>query len=103
MLLKNIFVHHVHFWLNDKADLPELIKGLHTLEQINHIKQIHIGISADTHRDVVDRSYDASLLIIFDDSSAQDAYQVDPIHDEFVENYVKPYVAKVVVTDSVDA
>lgn len=103
MLLKNIFVHHVHFWLNDKADLPKLLEGLHSLTHISHIKQIHIGVAADTHRDVVDRGYDASLLIIFDDAAAHDAYQIDPIHDDFVANYVKPYVDKVVVTDSMDA
>jgi len=103
MLLKNIFVHHVHFWLNNPADLPKLLEGLHTLEKISYVKQIHIGVKASTHRDVVDRSYDASLLIIFDDQAAHDAYQVDPIHDEFVADYVKPYVSKVVVQDSVDA
>jgi len=103
MLLKNIFVHHVHFWLKDKADLPKMIEGLHSLVPINHIKQIQVGVPADTHRDVVDRSYDASLLIIFEDKAAQDAYQVDPIHNVFVEKYAKPLCAKIVVQDSVDA
>jgi hypothetical protein len=42
-------------------------------------------------------------LTVFDNKEAQDAYQVDPIHDEFLANYVKPLVAKVMVTDSVDA
>lgn len=103
MLLKNIFVHHVHFWLNTQADLPKLLEGLHKLAEIKHVKQIHIGVKADTHRDVVDRSYDASLLIIFEDQVAHDAYQIDPIHDDFVADYVKPYVSKVVVQDCVDA
>jgi len=103
MLLSDIFVHHVHFWLNNQAELPKLLEGLQKLAQIKHIKQIHIGVKADTHRDVVDRSYDASLLIIFDNQQAHDAYQVDPIHDDFVANYVKPYVSKVVVQDSIDA
>ena len=70
---------------------------------ITHIKQIHIGVMADTHRDVVDRTYDASLLIIFDNHAAQDAYQIDPIHLIFVENYAKPLCEKVVVHDSIDA
>ena len=103
MLLKNTFIHHVHFWLNDGADLPKLLEGLHSLEKISHVKQIHVGIKADTHRDVVDRSYDASLLIIFDNQAAHDAYQIDPLHDAFVADYVKPYVSKVVVRDCVDA
>ena len=101
MLLKNTFVHHVHFWLNNKADKQLLIDGLHTLLPITHIRDIHIGTPADTHRDVVDRSYDVSLLILFDSPAAEAAYQVDPIHHLFVDNYAKPLCAKVVVSDSI--
>jgi hypothetical protein len=100
MLLKNTFVHHVHFWLNDKNDKKKLIEGLNTLIPITHIRDIHIGTVADTHRDVVERSHDASLLILFDDIAAHDAYQVDPTHQLFVDNYAKPLCSKVVVSDS---
>ncbi len=31
MFLKNTFVHHVHFWLKDKANKQQLIDGLETL------------------------------------------------------------------------
>src|SRR4051812_3586494 len=103
MLLKNIFTHHVHFWLKNKADHAKLIEGLRILSDISYIKQIHIGVPADTHRGVVDRSYDASLLIIFEDKAAHDAYQIDPIHDRFVDNYAGPLCEKIVVQDSVDA
>jgi hypothetical protein len=103
MLLQNIFTHHVHFWLKNNADLPKLIEGLNSLVPITHIKQIHIGIPADTYRDVVDRSYDASLLIIFDNQAAHDAYQIDPIHEKFVVEYAAPLSEKVVVQDSVDS
>jgi len=103
MLLKNIFTHHVHFWLKNKTDHQKLIEGLNSLAAISHIKQIHIGVPADTHRGVVDRSYDASLLIIFENQAAHDAYQMDPVHDLFVENYAGPLCEKIVVQDSVDA
>ena len=102
MLLQNIFTHHVHFWLKNKADLPKLIEGLNLLTPITHINQIQIGIPADTHRNVVDRSYDASLLILFDNQAAHDAYQIDPIHQIFVDNYAGPLCEKVVVQDSID-
>jgi hypothetical protein len=102
MLLKNTFVHHVHFWLKNKADKQQLIDGLETLMPISHIRDIHIGVMADTHRDVVDRSYDVSLLLLFDTPEAQDAYQVDPIHELFVDNYAKPLCSKVVVADSIN-
>ncbi len=102
MLLKNTFVHHVHFWLKDKADKQLLIDGLFTLLPIAHIRDIHIGIPAETFREVVDRSYDVSLLILFDNPEAQAAYQVDPTHVHFAENYAKPLCARVVVQDNVN-
>ena len=103
MILKNVFIHHVHFWLKDKADLPKLIEGLNTLAAITHIKHIHIGVPADTSRDVIDRTYDASELMIFDSQEAHDAYQVDPIHQLFVERYAIPLCARVEVKDCIDA
>ncbi|MGZ3873518.1 MAG: Dabb family protein [Mucilaginibacter sp.] len=102
MLLKNTFVHHVHFWLKDKADKQQLIDGLNTLIPISHIREIHIGVPAETFRGVVDRSYDVSLLLLFDNPEAQEAYQVDPTHVIFAENCAKPLCSKVVVSDSVN-
>ncbi|SHN07722.1 Dabb family protein [Mucilaginibacter sp. OK098] len=102
MLLKNTFVHHVHLWLKDKADKQKLLDGLHTLLPIPHIREIHIGVPAETFRSVVDRSYDVSLLILFDSAEAQEAYQVDPTHVLFADNYAKPLCSKVVVSDSVN-
>ena len=102
MLLKNTFVHHVHLWLKDKADKQQLLDGLNMLLPIPHIREIHIGVPAETFRSVVDRSYDVSLLILFDSPEAQEAYQVDPTHVLFAENYAKPLCSKVVVSDSVN-
>jgi len=102
MSLENTFVHHVHFWLNNKADKDKLIAGLHTLKPITHIRDIHIGVPANTNRDVIDRSYDVSLLLLFDTPEAQDAYQVDPTHVLFADNVAKPLCSKVVVQDSVN-
>jgi len=101
MQLQNLFVHHVHFWLKDKADLPKLIEGLNLLPPISYIKHIQIGVPADTHRDVVDRSYDASLLILFEDKAAHEAYQIDATHQIFATQYAMPLCAKVVVQDSI--
>jgi len=102
MSLENTFVHHVHFWLKDKADKLRLIDGLNTLAPIQHIRDIHIGVPANTNRDVIDRSYDVSLLLLFDTPAAQDAYQIDPTHVNFAEHYAKPLCSKVVVQDSVN-
>lgn len=102
MILKNTFVHHVHFWLKEKADKQKLIDGLNTLIPITHIRDIHIGVAADTHRDVIERSYDVSLLMLFDSPEAQEAYQVDPTHKLFAENVASVLCSKVMVLDNVN-
>lgn len=103
MKLKNTFTHHVYFWLKNKADLPKLIEGLNMMAPISTIRDIHIGVPADTNRDVIERTYDASLLILFNNKADHDAYQIDPIHDVFRNEYAGPLCKRVMVLDSVDA
>lgn len=102
---KNMFVHHVYFWLKNpesKEDLQKLIEGLKKLTKINYIRMFHIGVPADTNRDVIDTSYSISWLNIFDNKEDEEKYQVDPIHLKFVEE-CSPLWSKVLVYDSVDA
>lgn len=104
MQLKNTFCHQVYFWLNDKADLPKLIEGIKLMVPIKTIRDIHIGVPAPSEmRDVIERSYDVSLLVLFDSLADHDYYQVDPTHDIFREQYAGPLCKKVMVLDSVDA
>jgi len=102
---KKQLAHHVFFWLknpNSKEDLNRLLEGLRTLEKIESVRKIHIGIPASTEkRDVVDSSYSASELIFFDDVAGQDAYQVHPVHKKFVDQCSHLW-QKVVVYDSMD-
>lgn len=102
---KNMFVHHVYFWLKNpesKEDLQKLIEGLKKLTKIKYIRMFHIGVPADTNRDVIDTSYSISWLNIFDNKEDEEKYQVDPIHLKFVEE-CSPLWTKVLVYDSVDA
>lgn|SRR4051812_12648376 len=102
---KKLLAHHVFFWLKNrdsKEDLAKLLEGLRTLEKIESVRAIHIGVPASTEpRPVVDSSYQASELILFDDVAGQDIYQVHPIHKKFVENYAHLW-EKVIVYDSTD-
>lgn len=83
-------VHHVFFWLKNpksKEDLQRLLTGLRTLGGIESVKAIHIGVPAETEqRGVVDASYSASEILFFDDVAGQNAYQVHPVHQQFVED-----------------
>jgi hypothetical protein len=102
--MKNIFVHHVYFWLKNagnKEDLDKLVAGLKKLSAVKTIKQFHIGKPADTKRDVIDTSYSVSWMVIFDNSADQASYQTDPIHLKFVEECSSLW-QKVTVYDSVD-
>jgi Stress responsive A/B Barrel Domain len=101
---KNLFIHHVYFWLKNpdsKEDYNKLLEGLQALSKVSTIKMCHIGKPADTNRDVIDRSYAVSWLLLFKNKEDQDKYQVDPIHLKFVEQYSHLW-SKVTVYDSVD-
>lgn len=83
-----LLLHHVFFWLKNpgsQADRLQLVAGLTTLRDIPVIKQLHIGIPAETEkRDVVDHTYDVSELMVFDTLADQASYQEHPIHREFI-------------------
>jgi hypothetical protein len=81
-----MFVHAVYFWLrNDlsRAEKDRFRKGLDSLAAIEGVRHAYIGKPAPTDRPVIDRSYSAALVLVFDDEAAQEAYQVHPVHDRF--------------------
>jgi hypothetical protein len=83
-----MFVHAVYFWLRDdlsKRDRETFRAGLKSLVSIEGVRHGYIGKPAATDRPVIDRSYSASLVLVFDDEAAQEAYQVHPVHDRFRE------------------
>jgi hypothetical protein len=103
--LKDIFIHHVYFWLKNpyiKADLDQLIAGLIKLSKVKIIQQFHIGKPAATKRDVIESSYAISWFTRFANATDEESYQTDPIHLKFIEECSHLW-SKVVVYDSVDA
>lgn len=95
-----MFVHHVFFYAAENADLSALRAGLETLTSIEAIKTWHIGAPADTHRPVIERGYDVSWLLLFDNAEAEAVYQEHPLHHAFIRNCAHLW-QKVVVYDSV--
>lgn len=97
-----MFVHTVFFWL--KKDLSDAQKeafhaGAKTLTDIQPSVAAYIGKPADTERPVIDNTYDYSLTCIFENKADHDAYQVDPVHLEFIDKHAKDW-ARVVVYDA---
>jgi len=97
-------VHHVFFWLKNpdsKEDRAKLIEGVRGLSKIENVKEIHVGVLADTEkRTVVDTSWQVSELIFFHDLAGQATYQSHQVHLDFVKNY-GPLWQKVVVYDMI--
>ena len=103
-MANNMFVHHVYFWLKNpgtEADKAQLVDGLKKLSAVETIDSFHIGQPADTDREVIDRSYAVSWLLLFKNKADQDVYQVHPLHLKFIEECSHLW-QKVVVYDSVD-
>ena len=104
MTAKNIFVHHVFFYLknpSDGEDLHALLDGLDKLSKASSIKMFHIGKPAATQRGVIERTYAVSWLTLFESAEGEASYQVDPIHLNFVKTCQHLW-EKVVIYDSVD-
>lgn len=97
-----MFSHVVIFWTDpsNPAAATELIEGARRyLAPIPGVQQFHVGRMVPSHRPVVDQSYQVGLHILFADKAAQDAYQVHPLHVEFVEKVFKRVCKKVLIYD----
>lgn len=102
---RNIFMHHVFFWLKHPGSREEydlLVDGLKKLSGVKTILEFHIGRPANTDRVVIERSYSLSWFVVFRNPEDQASYQTDPIHLQFVEECSHLW-SKVVVHDSIDA
>jgi hypothetical protein len=97
------FVHTVFFWMNENVTDEEKANfaknGLGELVKVSSIYKSYFGPPAKTPREVVDNSYDFALICHFKNKEDQDAYQIDPIHLKFIEDY-KDLWKKVIVYDN---
>ncbi|MEL6986378.1 MAG: Dabb family protein [Bacteroidota bacterium] len=100
---KPSLVHNVYFWYKEDVDKQRKKAFITALQELGTVKSIHsyyYGGSASTEaRGVVDHSYDMAINVFFKDVAAHDAYQVDPIHLKFVEEF-KDIWEKVIVYDN---
>ena len=84
------FIHNVYFWLKENVTEEQKTAfegGLRKLSTCPTILTYYYGKPAGTPRQVVDNSYQYSLSIHFKSAADQDAYQVEPIHEEFITLY----------------
>ena len=85
------FIHTVFFWMKkevteeQKADFVK--NGLGKLAKAPTIYKVYYGPPAMSDRDVVDDGFDMAWVVHFRNAEDQAAYQVEPIHLKFVEDY----------------
>ncbi len=97
-----MFSHVVIFWtkpeIANAADA--LLAGAEKyLRPIPGVQSFHIGRMVGSHRDVVDQTYQVALNLRFENKQEEDAYQVHPLHLEFVEKVFKPNCARALIYD----
>lgn len=85
-----MLIHTVIFWLksnlNDE-DRSKFFQGVEKLGKIKSVEHNFIGTPANTEkRPVVDDTYDCALTVVLKNLEQHDAYQVDPIHLEFIKD-----------------
>ncbi|MEO0508898.1 MAG: Dabb family protein [Verrucomicrobiota bacterium] len=85
-----MLVHTVLFWLKKDLQGDQITQfrlALETMKGIKHAEAVYIGSPANTpDRPVIDKSYDFCLTVILKNIAAHDAYQIDPIHIDFLKN-----------------
>lgn len=96
-------VHTVFFYLKDDVtdqQKAEFEKGLEKLGQCEHLANWRIGKPAATeNRDVIDSSYDYAWINEFHSIEDHDAYQVDKLHTDMIDQF-KDLWSSVKVYDS---
>jgi hypothetical protein len=101
--VKELFIHHVFFYLknpNDAKDEAKLMEGLRKLSKVPTIQYVHIGTPAATSRSVIVKDYAISWMCFFKNIIEEEIYQTHPIHLDFVRDY-SHLLEKVVVYDSI--
>ena len=97
-----MFSHIVVLWTDpDQPQAPDKIVAAanRLLKSIPGTIHFNIGKMVGSPRPVVDQSYQVAFTITFASKQAEAEYQTHPQHLEFIANYVKPLVKKVVIYD----
>ena len=94
-------IHNVCFWLENNLNNQALTAFEHGLATLAHdpaVKSGYFGKPADTHRDVVENSYNYGLVLIFKDMAAHNQYQAGEVHQKFIADHGAKW-KKIVVYD----
>ena len=86
-----MLVHTVIFYLRSdltEAQKSEFRQGLESLRPIQSVQAFYIGSpAAIPPRPVVDSTYSFAITAIFNDVAGHNAYQSDPLHLTFLDQF----------------
>lgn len=91
--------HIVIFRTRQKDKVELLLEGVKTLEKIEGVKFFHCGTAVPSERAVVDDFFDVAMIASFENEGGLARYSNHPVHLEFLEKYLKPSEAKLLVYD----
>lgn len=98
-----MLIHTVYFWLKSEltpAQRADFRRGVESLSGIKAVEKVYVGTPAATEkRPIIDDSYSVALTVVCKDVAAHDAYQVDPLHLKFVEQF-KSFWTRVQIYDA---
>ncbi len=98
------FTHVVYFWLKNPESADDRQQFELAVKKFMHdskfAKTRFIGVPPLATRDVVDDSFTYALILSFESAAAQEQYQAEPAHQEFVAE-CKELWSKVIVYDAI--
>jgi hypothetical protein len=98
-----MLIHSVYFWLKPEltdAQRADFRRGLESLAGVKALVSLYVGTPAAIPlRPVVEASYSFSITGVFKDLAGHDAYQVDPLHKAFLEQF-RTFWTKVQIYDA---
>jgi len=94
--------HIVIIWLKQPGNThaqDTVIKASQALKTIPGVISLRSGKAVPSQRNIVDSSFDVSLIIRLTNKAALDAYLVHPTHKKLLEEIMKPLVDRIRVYD----
>lgn len=88
--LTDPFIHSVYFWFKEgvtEAQKEAFIADTKSMKEIEVIKAMYTGTPAETFRPIVERSYDFSVILHFENKAGHDVYQEAPLHLSMIEKH----------------
>ncbi|MDX6767043.1 MAG: Dabb family protein [Candidatus Methylacidiphilales bacterium] len=96
-----MITHVVVFWTDKPLNefQSKLQEGTRLLANIPGVLEFRHGVPVPSPRGAVDDSFSVAISMTFADQATADVYQAHPIHQQFINEYVKPLVKRLVVFD----